>query len=185
MPPGELRRRLQGTFLLGRACGVRSGATLEILDATAGLGTDGLALALAGQRVTLVERERPLWAMIHDLRRRLQPPGGLHPATSIVLGDCAAVIGDGAGPVADVVYFDPMFPVRGKTALPGKRMQYLAELLAGSAEIAADLVEHARSRVRSRVVVKRRRRDPSFGKPDWAITGRSVRYDVYSSRRMA
>ena len=79
----------------------------------------------------------------------------------------------------DVIYFDPMFPVRGKTALPGKRMQYLAGLLGDDPPFTGSLVELGRRQARSRVVVKRRSKDPVIARPDWQITGRTVRYDVY------
>jgi 16S rRNA (guanine1516-N2)-methyltransferase len=175
----EITRRLQGDFLLGRACGIRQVGRLgrhiaptTILDATAGLGLDGLALARCGATVTLVEREPVLWALLQNLMLRI----GADKIT-LMLDDCHRVL-EAAGSF-DVVYFDPMFGPRRKSALPGKRMQYLGELLKGSTLFDESLIELARNRARSRVVLKRRAKAPPVGSPDWAIKGRSVRYDVY------
>lgn len=169
----EVRRRLKGDFLLGRACGIAGGTALKILDGMGGLGVDGLALAVAGQRVTLVEREPALWAMILDLRRRM----GLEEVVTVVLADVADYLPEG-DETFDVVYFDPMFAPRGKKALPGKRMQYLGALLQDADRFDPALVDVARERSH-RVVLKRRLRDPVEIGPDWQIRGRSVRYDVY------
>jgi len=173
----EIRRRLKGDFALGRACGIRRGHTLNILDATAGLGMDGLALALSGQHVVLVEREPVLWALLADLLARLSDVDA-----SLILGDSAEVLSTETEQHFDVVYIDPMFPARGKTALPGKRMQYLSELLAAARPFDDSLVELAREHAVSRVVLKRRLKDATVGIPDWQIKGRSIRYDVYRGR---
>jgi hypothetical protein len=135
----EVQRRLKGDFALGRACGIKRNVVLEILDATAGLGVDGLALALAGQQMVLMERNEALWAMLDNLIERL----ALDNARA-VLGDSAELFASGEGSVNgffDVVYFDPMFPPRGKTALPGRRMQYLAALLENAAPFDQTLIE--------------------------------------------
>ncbi|HEY5646569.1 MAG TPA: class I SAM-dependent methyltransferase [Pseudomonadales bacterium] len=171
----EIERRLQGQFLLGRACGIRRGHPLRVLDATAGMGVDGLALALSGQSVRLVEREPALWALLADLLRRFGPVSG---DVDLTLGDARTFLARSAE-IYDVVYFDPMFPARSKTALPGKRMQYLSALLGETPPIDTGTIELARHRARSRVVLKRRAKDPVLGRPDWTIRGRAVRYDVY------
>ena len=173
----EVQRRLKGDFALGRACGIQRNVVLEILDATGGLGVDGLALAVAGQRMVLMERNEALWAMLDNLIERL----ALDNARA-VLGDSAELILNDEVPhngLFDVVYFDPMFPPRNKTALPGKRMQYLEALLENTAPFDQKLIDVAKSRARSRVVLKRRLKDPVVGRVDWQIRGRAVRYDVY------
>lgn len=174
----EIERRLTGPFLLGRACGMRQGWGMRLLDATAGLGVDGLSLALSGQQVHLVERNPLLWALLHDLLDRL---GAVASGARLTHGDSRELLGDG-GDRYDVIYFDPMFPARAKTALPGKRMQYLAALLGEGMPLDEGTIEQARERASSRVVLKRRARDPQLGRPDWTIRGRSVRYDVYRGR---
>ena len=97
------------------------------------------------------------------------------------LADSTTVLGGDS--VYDVICLDPMFPQRRKKALPGKRMQYLGALLEQSEleadSDAADMVLRARPHARSRVVLKRRLKDPPAGAADWSLKGRSVRYDVF------
>ncbi len=171
----EIDRRLSGEFLLGRACGLPV-TGLRVLDAMGGLGVDAMALSRRGAVVDIVEREPMLWALLKDLVRRIGTAG-----VTATLADCRAVLA--AEPVYDVVYLDPMFPGRRKKALPGKRMQYLAALLSQSAQppvpFEADLIALAQSAARSRVVLKRRLKDPVVRTPDWSLKGHTVRYDIY------
>jgi len=177
----EIARRLRGQFLLGRACGVQKSRPQRVLDATAGLGIDGLALVLSGQSVHLVERHPVLWALLEDRRKRF---GSQAAGARLTLGDSLSLLASTAEHY-DVIYFDPMFEPRAKTALPGKRMQYLAALLGEAVPLDEAAIELARHRATARVVLKRRARDPLLGRPDWTIRGKAIRYDVYRGRAPA
>ncbi|WP_181919214.1 class I SAM-dependent methyltransferase [Alkalilimnicola ehrlichii] len=62
-------RRRQGSLkkeAIARACGLKGDRTLEVLDATAGLGKDAFILAALGARVTLVERSPVITALLDD-----------------------------------------------------------------------------------------------------------------------
>ncbi len=163
------RRSAQGGDLV-RACGVAAGRRTAVLDVMAGWGVDALVLAGRGCAVTLVERLPAMSALQQDLVRRSGLPA------EVVCGDGFEALLT-ASP--DVVYLDPMFPERSKNSLPGKRMQWLAELADGDARPLETWLALARERARRRVVLKRRRRDPTVLTPDWRIDGRTVRYDVY------
>lgn len=170
------RRSAQGGELL-RACGVAPGRRPEVLDAMAGWGIDGLVIAVRGGAVTMVERHPALHALELDLCRRCGETSVIaHCADSFEY--LAASSGRRTGGF-DVVYLDPMFPERGKGALPGKRMQWLAALTQPDGRPLALWLRAAVAVARDRVVVKRRRRDPAIAAPDWRILGRTVRYDVY------
>ena len=171
VPGEEIERRQSGQFLLGRACGLGN-PDLTVLDATGGLGVDALALHRRGAQVQIVEREPLLWALLKDLVRRLALD-----SVEVRLADSREVLA--AGTECDVVYLDPMFPNRRKKALPNKRMQYLSALFGEAEPFDSRLLELARQQARSRVVLKRRRKDPEMDSPDWSLKGRSVRYDVY------
>lgn len=170
IPPSELARRAaQGRELL-RACGAADRPA--VLDAMAGWGVDGLVLAGSGCSVAMVERHPAIAALQQDLVRRSGLTGVL-----CRWGDGYRALMESTG--CDVVYLDPMFPSRRKGALPGKRMQWLAELSEPDPHPLAQWLEAATARARGRVVLKRRRRDPVVRPPDWQIVGTTVRYDVY------
>jgi 16S rRNA (guanine1516-N2)-methyltransferase len=171
----EVHRRAAEGGLLLRACGVRGGHRPTVLDPMAGLGVDGLLLASRGCEVTLVERHPLLWALMDDLIRRSGVSG------------VTRVRGDGFLHLAaraeyDVVYLDPMFPVRNKQALPQKRMQWLSRLAEPDWRLLGEWIDAAVAAAANRVVLKRRRRDPRIRHPDWQVLGRTVRFDVYRGR---
>ena len=98
----------------------------------------------------------------------------------LVVGDAVDVLGRmSAEEAPDVVYVDPMYPPRGKSALPKKEMRILRRLVGDDADAGA-LLEAARRVARERVVVKRAPRGGPLG-PGVAMSIRSklTRYDVY------
>ena len=80
----------------------------------------------------------------------------------------------------DVVYLDPMFPERRKSAKVKKDMAALQQLL-GHQTDGAELLDYAKLLAKKRVVVKRAKLSPHLGpgKPDIVLKGSSSRYDVY------
>ena len=100
-------------------------------------------------------------------------------------GDAVALMPEllAAGESApDVVYLDPMYPERRKSAAVKKEMAYFHELV-GSAAAADDaaLLDCARRTARKRVVVKRPRLGEELAgcRPDYCYSGKSTRFDVY------
>ena len=199
----DVNRRLRGDFALARACGVKPREPRVVLDATAGLGIDGLALQALGQDLILVERHVALWALLDNYLQRAAMQSATSSRVRLIHGDVFSVLGARIAVAAkttriwrsednraesgavhgriDVVYIDPMFPPGRKTALPNKRMQYLRLLLATDSTDVAGLLALGRRIATERVVLKRRRLDPVIDHPDWQIPGRTVRYDVYRS----
>jgi 16S rRNA (guanine1516-N2)-methyltransferase len=85
-------------------------------------------------------------------------------------------------PQPDVVYLDPMYPERQKSAAVKKEMAYFHDLVGlGQIEDEATLLETARRSARKRIVVKR----PRLGNflniqdPAYQYIGKSTRFDVY------
>lgn len=80
----------------------------------------------------------------------------------------------------DVVYLDPMFPPRSKSAQVKKEMRVFHQLI-GTDPDAAELLPAALQCARQRVVVKRPRLAASLGDapPSYALEGKSNRFDVY------
>lgn len=190
----ELRHRRRGGAreLLAKAVGQGKKAALRVLDATAGLGTDAFVLADLGCEVTLCERE----PVVAELLR-----SGLHVAAtsgapwlmdtvqrmSLVPGDARALSREQLRDV-DVIYLDPMFPARRKSAAVRKEMALFHTLLADAIDPAdADaLLLWALDQNVARVVVKRPAKAPCLAvrSPSHAINGKAVRYDVYVYRKL-
>lgn len=175
--------------LVAKAVGLqKTRATLHVVDATAGLGQDAFVLASLGCRVTLFERNPVIHALLAD---------GLARAALNV--DCAAIVErmrllDGSSidwlaqadaEAADIVYLDPMFPHRDKSALVKKEMQVFRTIV-GDDEDSGQLLAGALERARYRVVVKRPRKAPAIEGPEptTRIEGKSSRYDVYSIKAL-
>ena len=178
MPEVARRAKRPGHSLLWRSLGLRGLASCSVLDATGGFGLDSMLMRRWGCNVTVLERSPVMFALLLDGLKRF---GQTFPETSAVAVlkqdflDYALVAGG-----VDIVYLDPMFPPRNKSARPNKRAQYLAALLGEEADpgYLDRLVETALQLARKRVVVKRRRSDPNTIEFDWQIVGRSVRFDI-------
>ena len=166
--------------LLLRAIGVKTPG-LTVIDATAGLGRDSALMALAGCRVTALERSPIIAALLRDgIDRAGAPLADLKLVRTDALEFLAAI------PAADrpqVIYLDPMFPHRTKSALVCKEMR-LTRLITGDDAEANQLLELARTKALGRIVVKRPLRAPtlSSAKPAFDYRGKAVRFDVYLPR---
>lgn len=178
-----IRRRIAAgrRKLLARAIGLHKTSGLSVLDATAGLGRDGFTLAALGAQVTLVERQPLLAALLRDaLARAHADAAWTAVAGRMQLIEAHALDVLRSGAHWDVVHLDPMYPHRGKDALPQKEMQILRELCGADAD-ADGLLEPALAACRRRVVVKRPLHAPHLDSrnPHFQLTGTQARYDVY------
>ncbi len=178
---GALGHRVRGAGgeMLIRALGGRG---LQVLDGTGGLGRDAFLMARAGCTVTVCERNPVVHALLEDaLQRAAQTPELADDVARIDLrlGDAAGLLRD-AQASYDVVYLDPMFPERGKSAQVRKE-QRLLQRLAGSDPEAPELVTLARRAARNRVVVKRPKGAPEL-QPGVhaALHARKIRFDLYT-----
>ncbi len=170
--------------LLAKAVGFK-GRPLRVVDATAGLGRDAFLLACLGCEVTAIERSPVMAALLRDGLRRA---GAVPELAETIEKQFRFVPDDARSYLArlpenqrpEVVYIDPMFPARRKSALVKKEMR-LCRLAAGDDNDAGELLETALAVARERVVVKRPRRAPVLGgRPTMAAKGTTVRYDVYA-----
>ncbi|MFO7546051.1 MAG: class I SAM-dependent methyltransferase [Trueperaceae bacterium] len=182
-----LRSERKGKDLLGRAVGRES---RTVVDATAGLGRDGVHLAAIGKEVTLVERVPLVAALVEDALARASGAGGDASAVvarlRLVNADARAYLNalvTSGGERPDAVLLDPMYPERGKTALPGKGMALFRDLV-GDDEDAPELLAVALRVAVRRVVVKRPVAAPRLAGPApvGAVRGRTTRFDIYAPR---
>ncbi len=186
------RSRSGARELLGKAVGHGKKMPLKVLDATAGLGTDAFVLADLACEVVMCERNPVILEMLRcglrsaavsdDVwlsaviqRMRLCPVDARQIPAEEIEG-------------VDVIYLDPMFPQRAKSAAVRKEMALFQLLFDCSAnpQDADALLVWALEQDTARVVVKRPSKAPSLAtlKPSHCISGKSVRYDVYVHRKL-
>jgi len=185
---GRMRHRRRGGHneLLGRAVGIGKWPDLSVLDATAGLGRDSFVLADLGCRVTLCERSDLVFALLRDglERARSGSDAWLREVSGrmqLYYGDSLDWMREHAGEAVDVVYLDPMFPARKKSARVKKEMWLFQRLLAED-DRGEQLLAPALALAQRRVVVKRPASAPPLAerRPDFQLSGKAVRFDVYN-----
>lgn len=163
---------------LARAIGKK---TRTVVDATAGYGQDALLLALMGFNVTAIERSPVVAALARDGLQRFAKHTGVNLSGRLqwVTGDSRALL-PGIVPRPDVIYLDPMFPLkRRKSSAVKKEMRLLRELVGDDTD-APESLDISRAIARNRVVVKRPDDAPPLApNPTMSLVGKLVRYDVY------
>lgn len=169
-----------------KACALQKAPQgLRIFDATAGLLRDAAVLACAGAEVLVAERSPLIAALIEDgLRRAASIPElqGLLARLHYRRGDSLQLLQTMAdeGERPDVVYLDPMFPHRDKSALVKKEMRVFRAVVGEDADADA-LLAPALAVAQRRVVVKRPKAAPVLAgmKPALVLEGKSGRFDIY------
>ena len=177
----RLRPDRLGRELLVRAARVRGVGSPTAVDATAGLGEDSLLLAAAGFTVTMFEKDPVIAALLRDaLERAASVPELAAPVgrMTLVEGDSVTGLRD-LGFQPDVVFLDPMFPERTKSAAVKKKFQLLHRL-ERPCDNEAELVGAALDARPRKVVVKRPPKGPLLAgvRPSHQLAGKAVRYDV-------
>ncbi len=177
----RLRAGVLGRELLVRAARVRGTEAPTAIDATAGLGEDSLLLAAAGFSVTLFERDPVIAALLRDaLERAADVPELAEAVGRMCLEETDSVTAlRGLSAPPDVVYLDPMFPERRKSAAVRKKFQLL-HMLERPCEDEEALLGAALAAGPRKVVIKRPPKGPHLAgaRPSYALTGKAVRYDV-------
>ena len=175
---------------IAKAAGLNKGVTPRVLDATAGMGKDAFVLASLGCDVTLVERQEPIFALLVDGFRRAELSNELpwfsermslvHDSSHHALSQNIAQKNQ-----IDVVYLDPMFPHREKSAAVKKDMA-LFQTFVGLDDDADDLLPLAYQLADKRVVVKRPDHAPFLNDetPTTQIKTKKNRFDVYVKAAM-
>jgi len=169
---------------LARAVGLKRGRNPLVLDATAGLGRDAFVLASLGCELVLLERSPVIAALLQNGLERALADAQTQPIARRMKLHCAESVdylaGLGRANQPDVIYMDPMYPHRKKSALVKKEMRLFRQLV-GEDSDSPGLLSAARRYARHRVVVKRPAGAEPVGNeaPSLVINSRSTRYDVY------
>lgn len=166
--------------LIAKAIGIKKRDHLTVLDLTAGLGQDAFVLACLGCQVTMVERSKPIAALLADALQRLYEATDSAELSLQLAEQDASDYLQQLQYQPDVIYLDPMYPDTKNTAQPKKEMQILRELI-GDDQDAAQLLLLALDKAKYRVVVKRPRHGDRLieREPDVVYQGKSSRFDVY------
>ncbi|WP_338883981.1 16S rRNA (guanine(1516)-N(2))-methyltransferase RsmJ [Xenorhabdus sp. TH1] len=179
------RRRFGGGRgeAVAKAVGIKKDYLPNVVDATAGLGRDAFVLASIGCHVRMLERNPVVAALLDDgLQRGYQDEeigSWLKERMTLIHASSITALTD-ITPPPDVVYLDPMYPHKQKSALVKKEMRVFQSLV-GADEDADSLLEPARALAKRRVVVKR----PDYAEPlagvkaSAAITTKNHRFDIY------
>ena len=173
---------------VAKAVGLKGRETLDVVDATAGLGRDAFVLASLGATVRLVERSPVAAALLADALTRAQQ----HPDTAPIAARMTLIHAEAQDWLAnlpaearpEVVFLDPMFPEKGKQAAAAKKEMQAFQQVIGDDEDSDALLLAALAVATRRVTVKR----PRLGRPlvgatpSLQLIGKSTRFDVYFSR---
>ncbi|MBY6188016.1 class I SAM-dependent methyltransferase [Marinobacter hydrocarbonoclasticus] len=173
---------------IAKAVGLKGGAMPKVVDGTAGLGRDAFVLASLGCEVTLVERHPVVAALLDDGLRRAAEDAEIGPWVKqrmrLFHGNSIEALA-ALGESADVVFLDPMYPHRAKSAQVKKEMRVFQDLV--GADLDADgLLAPALKLASRRVVVKR----PNYAEPlagmtpTMSIDTKKNRFDVYVKAAM-
>lgn len=183
---------------IAKAVGISAQVKPSVLDATAGLGKDAFVLAALGSGVTMLERSSIAHALLEDGLSRAKIFVAENQDEEIdllaeTLGrlklintDSLAYISELKEEAVNVVYLDPMFPERKKSAQVKKEMLIFQELV-GKDEDSAQLLNFALSAAENRVVVKRPNHAPFLAEspPSFQLKGKTSRFDIYTKKKLS
>ncbi|WP_455375809.1 class I SAM-dependent methyltransferase [Kaarinaea lacus] len=172
---------------IGKAVGLKRGYIPNLLDGTAGLGKDAFILASLNCKVTMCERNPIIHALLADGLRRLQVEKNANSQNTLHLSlnfeKTQNYLKNNPQNI-DVIYLDPMYPHRTKSALVKKEMRILRNLVGDDSDFDS-VLETALKTATQRVVVKRPKTAPPIGAipPSHSIESKKTRFDVYLTRQ--
>lgn len=195
-------RRLYGggrSQQLSKALGLDQKKNLSIVDATAGLASDSFVMASLGAEVQMLERS-PILSLMIDDALEMASFSEDEILTEIIskmsIKNIQSIdwLSQQVDQSCEVIYLDPMFPKRRKKAAVKKEMQILQRLLNEGAQVESErlieegeLLKIALDKVKFRVVVKRPRSAPVLigPSPTYSLSGKSIRFDIYTRKKIS
>jgi 16S rRNA (guanine1516-N2)-methyltransferase len=168
---------------IAKAIGIKTNPNPSVIDCTAGMGNDSFVMASVGAQVTMLERSKVIAALLDNALKVASEDNDVILNMNLVNQDAHDYLVQQKDRCADVIYLDPMFPHKKKSALVKKEMRAF-QLLLGADQDSEQLLTTALSKASARVVVKR----PSYAEPianqqnrmpSMAIESKKHRFDVY------
>lgn len=175
---------------IAKAIGIKGKHSVNVLDCTAGMGTDSFIMASVGAQVTMLERSPVIGALLNNaLMRGVQADDvdcvKVCERMALKQQDAITYLSGNSAATAkiDVVYLDPMFPHKKKSALVKKEMRAF-QMLLGPDRDSELLLTAAINFAPKRIVVKRPASAPALENtqghdPSMAIGSKKHRFDVY------
>ncbi len=166
---------------IAKAVGLKHGFTPHVLDATAGLGRDSFVLASLGCQVTMLERNPVVAALLENgLERAKLNEDVATIANNMSLVHSSLIDSHPESIKPDIIYLDPMYPHKEKSAAVKKEMRVF-QTLVGEDLDADGLLAPALALATYRVVVKRPTYAPPLANktPSTSIKMKKNRFDVY------
>ena len=154
---------------------------MKIIDATGGWGRDAAVLASFGAEVLLLERNPVMAALLADALARQDERSQSVLQIKLLCTDSIEYLS--ALPAADcpeIIYLDPMHPLRQKEALVKRELQVLQQLIGPDPDIAL-LLAVAKEKANRQVVMKWPQRLPVIDKPTRIIEGKTVQFALYGA----
>ncbi len=160
--------------------GADDGGVKKAVDCTAGLGEDSFLLAAGGYQVELFEHNPVTAALLHDaLIRARKNPELKEIASRMTLreGDSKELL-SALSYEPDLIYLDPMFPEKKKSAETKKKLQVLHQIETPCAD-ENELVQAAIAAKPKKIVIKRPPEGPFLAgiTPTYSVTRKAVRFD--------
>ncbi len=172
---------------IAKAIGLHKISNPTVLDLTAGMGGDAFVLSSLGAKVTMIERNHVVHALLKDALDRASLKDDaelkmiLQRLTLVKQSSKEYLEQLNELDYPDVIYLDPMFPSRTKSAQVKKEMQFFHDIVGMDID-SADVFSNALNKAKKRIVVKRPRLAEKITdtiEPAFDIVGKSTRYDVY------
>jgi len=155
-----------------------------VYDLTAGLGRDAFVMATLGCQVSLVERS-PVIALLleHGLKQAstFDETQEIVQRMRLIKADSRKFLKNlSFEDYPDVIYLDPMYPHRDKSALVKKEMRIFRDLVGNDTD-AVDLFQIALTKALRRLVVKRPKGAEFLAgeTPAFQVKSKNTRYDCY------
>ena len=156
---------------LARALGLVGHPGKSVWDATCGTGKDSLLIQHFKGQVTAFERSPAVYLLLLDAKRRAPVNFEIHFEDPKLLKNIMIR--------PEVIYYDPMYPEKKKSALPRKEMRIFKEVV-GEDPDSKEFLEWVLTVATERVVVKRSlHAEPIKENPTASYKGKSTRYDMY------
>lgn len=162
--------------LLSKALGISKG-NRRVLELSSGLGIDSVHISSLGAELTSIERNPIIYFLLIEAQKKSARQEVKR--IQFLYQDALEYLKSLKPNSFDVVYFDPMYPQKKKSALPKQEMLVFRGLVGD--DLDAQKVLLAALEKFKRVVIKRPViAGPLLSPVTHSFEGKSVRFDIYS-----